>query len=156
MKDYIVDASVVAKWLFAEPGSNRARLLIRSKHSLRAPDLILPEVLSVLLKRVVRGHITMTESQEVLQRFLRNYLDTRVRLVPSSLLAERALRIAYMEGRSSYDSLYLALAVQARCQLITSDDKLIEGIRDRNLKRYLIGLDDPALEIEIDTGTQAE
>ena len=145
MTAYIVDASVVAKWLLPEPDHHRAKLLIDSPCSLRAPDLIMPEFASILLKRIVRQELTSDECGELLQRFLDEYLDIRVRVIPSRLLVHKALQIAREERRSLYDSLYLALAVQARCQLITADEKLVKGIKDKQLKKHLIALNDPEL-----------
>jgi predicted nucleic acid-binding protein len=148
MKSYVVDSSVVAKWLLPEPESKRAQLLIKTDYLLRAPDLIMPEFASVLLKRIVRKEMTAHECADLLSRFLNEYLDVRVHLVPSRLLALKALEIAREERRSIYDSLYLALAVQAQCQLITADEKLVNAITDRQLKKHLIALSDPALEVE--------
>ncbi len=145
MKDYIVDSSVIAKCFLPEAGSDRAQLLIKTDSYLRAPDLILPEFSNVLAKRIVRKEITIGEARALLGRFLSDYVDARVHLIPSRLVAGRALEIAHKEGRSIHDSLFLALAVQARCQLITADEELINGIRDKNLKRHLISLHDSAL-----------
>ena len=149
MKDYIVDASVVAKWLLPEPGRDLAKMLIDAPCSLRAPDLIMAELTSIMLKRIVRKEMTRQESTESLQRFIDDYLDNRIRVIPSRLLAEKALQIANDEKQSTYDSLYLALAVQARCQFITADEKLIVAIKDRQLRKHLIALDDPALKREL-------
>ena len=147
MRDYIVDASVVAKWLLPEADHERAKMLIDAPFHLRAPDLITPELLSVLIKRIVRLQMTVQQCNEMLQRFLNEYLDTRVRLIPSRLVAKNAFQIANKEKRSVYDSLYIALAVQAHCQLITADERLVAGIKDRRLKQHLIFLNDPSLEL---------
>jgi len=147
MKDYIVDASVVSKWLLTESDSDRARLLIAADCRLRAPDLIAPEFTSVMLKRVVRRELSIQEGNELLRRFITDYLDVRVRVVQSRLVAEYALRIAHSEKQSVYDSLYVALAVQARCQLITADDRLANAIRDPQLRKHVIALSDPRLEL---------
>lgn len=149
MKSYIVDASVVAKWLLQEPESERAQLLIKTDYYLRAPDLIMTEFASILLKRIVRKEMTPQECRVLLGRFLNEYLDVRVRVIPSRLLAVNALEIARKEARSIYDGLYLALAVQARCQLITADEKLVKGIRDKEIKEHVIALNDPALALEV-------
>ena len=54
----VVDGSVAAKWYFAEPGHEAAdRVLearIAGEHELLAPDLIVPEFVNVLWKRVRR------------------------------------------------------------------------------------------------------
>lgn len=43
-------------------------------------------------------------------------------------LVENALRIANAEGRTVYDSLYLALAVSAKRPLVTADEKLFNAL----------------------------
>ena len=147
MKDYIVDASVVAKWLLPEPGHERAKRVIDSPFYLRAPDVLAAEFGNILFKKVVRREISIAESRELLDIFLNEYLDTRVKVIPARLVASAALRIAMSEGRSFYDSLYLALAVQAQCALITADEKLVRGIKDKHLGKHVIALNDPALEL---------
>src|SRR4051812_43050536 len=147
MTDFVVDASVVAKCLLPEPHSDRARAVIRSCHRLRAPDLIVPEVASTLLKRVRRSEVTSIESQENLPRLITSYLGTRVRLIPSGILAEKALRIASTTKRQSInDCLDLALAVQARCLFITADEKFIKAVRDPALQKHLVHLADRTLQ----------
>ena len=59
MTDLIVDASVVAKWLVAERDSPKARELISPDIYLRAPDLVIPEVLNILWKKKVRGDLNL-------------------------------------------------------------------------------------------------
>ena len=147
MKDYIVDASVVSKWLLPESDSDRARRLIAADCGLRAPDLIMSEFASVMLKRVQRREISVEECSELLQRFVNDYLDVRVRTVQSRLVAENALRIAFQEKQSIYDCLYLALAVQAKCQLITADERLVNGITSVDLRKHVVALKDPKLKL---------
>ncbi len=106
MTNYIVDASVAAKWLLPEANSDRARALIDSRHRLRAPDLLMSECANVLWKRMVRGELSVDEAREIL------------------------------------DSLYLALAVQACCQLITADDRFACAIKNAHLKRHIASLSD--------------
>ncbi len=142
MTNYIVDASVAAKWLLPEANSDRARALIDSRHRLRAPDLLMSECANVLWKRMVRGELSVDEAREILKKFLNQYIDVSVHLLPSRLVAEQALHIAAIEDRSVYDSLYLALAVQACCQLITADDRFACAIKNAHLKRHIASLSD--------------
>ena len=142
MTDYIVDASVVAKWLIREADSARARALINPEYFLRAPDLLMAELGNILWKRAARGDLSAGESGELLKEFLQNHIDVTVRLLPSRLVIKQALLIAAAERHSIYDCIYLALAVQARCVLITADDLLVKAVRGDMLKPHIISLGD--------------
>lgn len=52
----IVDASVAAKWVLDEAGSDEARALLTQ--TVAAPDLIYAEVFNAVHKRVRRGEAT--------------------------------------------------------------------------------------------------
>jgi predicted nucleic acid-binding protein len=145
MSEFIVDASVVAKWFLTESDSDRARSLIRKHHYLRAPDLLLPEVANVFWKRAQRRELTPAELETILQMLLEDHIDVTVRLLPSRIFLKQAWKIALAERRSVYDSLYLASAVQARCKLVTADDRFIRSITDPNLQSHVISLRSPAL-----------
>jgi len=149
MTDYIVDSNIVAKWLLPEPHSDRARALMGPAYKLRAPDLLMPELASTLWKRASRGELTVDESHELLRKFLRDHIEVTVRLLPSRLVAAQALRIAASERHSIYDCLYLALAVQARCRLITADDRFMKSIQSKTLKAHVVSLNDPELGLEM-------
>ena len=147
MTDFIVDASVVAKWLLRETGSDRARLLISKQYHLRAPDLLVAELASVLWKKTTRGEITPEEMHSMMQVLLRDHIDVKVRLLPSRILVKQALEIATGERQSTYDSLYLASAVQARCRLVTADTRFVRSVKSPLLKPHIVSLDDPELDL---------
>ena len=142
MTDYIIDSNIVAKWLLPEPDSNRARALIAPEYKLRAPDLLMPELANVLWKGARRGDLTTAESGELLKKFLQEHIDVTVRLLPSRLVIKQALMIAATERHSIYDCIYVALAVQSRCVLITADDRLVKTIQNDILRQHIISLAD--------------
>ncbi len=145
MTDYIIDTNIVAKWLLPEPNSNLARGLLSPGYKLRAPDLLLPELANVFWKGVGRGDFTIRDARELLKRFVNDHVDVTVRLLPSSLIIKQALEIAAAERHSIYDCIYLGLAVQARCPLITADTRFVKTIRSRILKDHIIPLSDLSL-----------
>lgn len=147
MNDFIVDSSVVVKWLLVETGSERARMLIAKRYHLRAPDLIVAELASILWKKTMRGEITVEEMHSIMRVLLRDHIDAKVRILPSRILVKQALEIAAAERRSAYDSLYLACAVQARCRLVTADDRLVRSIQHPLLKPHIVSLNDPEFEL---------
>ena len=147
MSDFIVDASVVAKWFVTENDSDRARSLTEKRHYLRAPDLLLSELANVVWKRAMRGEVTSDEGESILKIFLERHIDVTLRLLPARILIKQAWQIAHAEGRSLYDSLYLATAVQARCRLITADARFVRAIKNPMLKPHIVSLNDAGLEL---------
>ena len=140
MIDYVVDSNIAAKWLLPEPDSNLARTLLVPQYKLRAPDLLLSELANVFWKGARRGDFTVGDSQELMNRFVSDHVDVTVRLLPSRLVIKQALQIASAERHSIYDCIYLALAVQARCILITADDRLVKTIQSNILKEHINSL----------------
>jgi predicted nucleic acid-binding protein len=69
----VLDASVIAKWLFAEIDSDRARNLYdttrRNKISLIAPQILPAEIASILFVRVLRGLLEVGEANSLYERF---------------------------------------------------------------------------------------
>jgi len=125
----VVDGSVAAKWYFAEPGHEAAdRVLaarIAGERELLAPDLIVPEFVNVLWKRVRRQECTRAAAQVVLELW---EVD-RPSLVASSDLATQAFHLATALDQSVYDCLYLALALAIEAPLVTADRQLARAGR---------------------------
>jgi predicted nucleic acid-binding protein len=139
--DLIVDSSVVAKWFVNEPGGEKARELIAPNIFLRAPDLIVSELANIFWKKAIRGDLTAEKVTERLDSVLRDHIDVTVHLLPARILAKQASQIALATGRSVYDCLYLAAAVQAHCCLITADERFVRSIKDPILRRHIVSLE---------------
>lgn len=116
----VLDASVAIKVLIDEEGSRRARELALSGARFAAPDFVLAEVASVLLKHLRRGHLSRSFAEAALERS-RDLFDE---LVPVAALRSRAFAIAADCGTSAYDALYLALADVRGWPLATADLRL--------------------------------
>ena len=120
---YVVDASVAVKWIVPEVFSVEAARLQPSENEVIAPDLLPLEVVSALLKKARRSEIGFDEIREGLE-----LISLLVQLHPSSTLLDEALSIAVRYRTSLYDSLYVALALQEQCQLITADERLFSAL----------------------------
>lgn len=131
MKPRVVDASVVAAAFFQEEHARAAGTLLASGADLFAPDLICAEVANVIWKRSGRGEIAPEEANELLDDFLRLPLQ----LTPSRPLVEAALPLALATGRTVYDCLYLALAIQTKSVLVTADRRLVNALAGGPLAR---------------------
>ena len=120
----VIDASVVAKWLFTESDSDKARDLLeglnKGQLALIAPELLAVEIGSMLWKRVLREGVSLNDATAQYGRFKR----VRLGLVGIRGLVDAALQIALRQRHPIYDCLYLALALEAGCDLITADEKL--------------------------------
>ncbi len=126
---FILDASVAVKWFVNEPERDRAVRVredyVHGRINLRAPALMLYEVGNAL-----RFHHKGTE--EIGARVVKSL--RRMQLTPDTLqdkTIETAMTISYVEGITFYDAVYLALAENNRCKVITADQQLV-----RVLKKY--------------------
>ena len=124
-----VDASVVVKWLLPEPDRDRA-LLIRDlyqddKLDLVAPHLLVSEVGNVLWRRVRARDLTPDQGRRCFEQLLRDspiFLD-------SPATCRSAFEIAVAHDRPVYDCLYLAHALEHRCDLVTAGKKFYRAMR---------------------------
>src|SRR5205823_10121161 len=106
--------------------------------ALHVPDLVFPEVGNILWKKILRGDLTEEQAYGI------SHLVAVAPLAvhPSSPLLEAALAIAVRTGRTVYDSLYVALAVQVNCRLVTADEKLYNALKDGPLGAYILWVED--------------
>jgi len=124
---FVADASVAVKWILRgpdEPLVAQARdILLRQtegKIQVAVPDLFWVELGNVVWKAVRCGRCTRLTAEAGLSEVRQHGLLT----VASRALLDAALEIAFRYDRTVYDSIYVALAVESRAQLITADEKL--------------------------------
>jgi predicted nucleic acid-binding protein len=136
----VVDACVAAKWVLPAAGEgllDQANRLIerhvRRDLQLLAPALIEAEIGNVLWKAVRRKRIGQAEAENSLRRFA----ELGIQTVPTFELLDRALQIAVDCDRSFYDSLYVALALATKTELITADERLVSALGSRFPVRWL-------------------
>jgi predicted nucleic acid-binding protein len=121
----VVDASIAAKWFFAEAGDEPARAVLASQNVLIAPDLIVAEVCNSAWKKVIRSECSVAQALEVATRLAQVFRE----LVAGSVLAPRALELAVQLRHPAYDCFYVALAELAEAELITADRALVRIAR---------------------------
>ena len=119
-----IDASVSAKWYVEEDYSDLADLLLGSRFTLIAPQLLVPELTNVLRKKVERSQVSMA----VALTGIRALPTIPVELFDSRSLAEPAFELAIRLKLSGYDATYAALAIREGCQLVTADRRIFEAI----------------------------
>ena len=127
----VVDASVAAKWFLPEDREalvSEALALLdeydREEVRFVVPDLFYVETASAIWKAVRVGRVLRAFGDQALVLLTQRKFPT----VPSLKLLDKAFQIATDRGRTVYDCLYVALAVQADAQLITADERLANSI----------------------------
>ncbi len=126
---YVLDSSVAFKWLVAEAGTVEA-LRLRDAFrqglvELAAPDVYAIEMAHSLTRAERQGRITPQQGAI----FLADVLATLPRLVSSVALVPRAYEISSQMRIGVYDCLYVALAEQEQCEMVTVDDWLIRNLQ---------------------------
>jgi predicted nucleic acid-binding protein len=116
---FVVDASVVVKWVLDEPDSEVAAGL--GKYPLLAPGLLHTECASVLWKAARRGFITREQAAERLAVIS----EAGIERMPDSVLLPGAMRHALRLSHPIYDCLYVEAALWARMPLVTADRRLV-------------------------------
>jgi predicted nucleic acid-binding protein len=131
---FVVDASVAGKWLLpgpSEPLQQEAvsllRQLVDGQVSLIVPDFFWIEVTNLLWKAIRSGRCTRQTAELALSALRRHQLTT----LPVLPLLDSAFDKAIVYGRSVYDSIYVALALETGGNLVTADEKLVNAIGTR-------------------------
>ena len=139
MSRYVLDASVGVKLYIPEVHSDLATRFFADGHELIAPDLLPSEFANILWKKSTqRGEITISEGQRILTEFQSLPIDYYTSLD----LVDEAFKIATTTQRTIYDSLYVALAAQFDCQIITDDRKLFNSLGGTSFAPHLSLLED--------------
>jgi predicted nucleic acid-binding protein len=127
LRSLVVDASVAAKWFLPssrEPYADEARQLLAVYGSNRiqfvVPDLFWVEMANVFWK-AVRGRYWAINQVRLA---LGELSEMQFRTVDARRLILPALIIAEKFERALYDSLYVALAIDSGCELLTADERL--------------------------------
>lgn len=118
----VVDASLGVKWFLDEPLSAEAATLLASAEEMLAPAHFHIEVASTLVREAnIDKQLgdAMRQALEVLEDLI---ASTTVRLIVATPEAIRAAaNLAIKIGHPLKDCLYLALAMELGCDLVTCD-----------------------------------
>lgn len=140
MTTFVLDASVALKWALPaanEPLTNESlRLFQRYRDEevdFVVPDIFWGELGNVLWRGVRRGRWSRDDAEKTVEDFAARQFTT----VSSVALLSDALVIAFAYDRNLYDCLYAALAVQARADLITADERLANALAARFPVKWL-------------------
>jgi len=132
MKEMVIDASVALDWFLQETDSAAAQVLLDDSINevirLLAPELLYLEVTKAL--QDVDGINT-----KLTDKAITGLWGLKLTIVPlDGKLLKEAGRLAYRTGTSIYEALYLALAVERDCELITANEEFLEKIRNAGIE----------------------
>jgi predicted nucleic acid-binding protein len=117
----VVDASLIAALLFAEPEHATAARQLSNCQPV-APDLLTYELGNVAVSKLRRGH-----AEAAVRAGLADLEALAVALHP--VAAGPVFDLASRYGLTAYDAAYLALASQLQCPLFTFDSRLADAAR---------------------------
>src|ERR1017187_6938632 len=131
MTPTVVDASVAVKWclpardesLVSEAGKLLSSYRTRAEEFF-VPDLFLLGVAKALLEAVWKQKI----DSETAARSFRAVSDLKIPTISSVDLVPQALQLAVTHRRTVYDSVYVALALRVKANLITADERLANAL----------------------------
>lgn len=124
MTRFVVDASVALKWFFDEGDRAEARALLTSGASLLAPALMLTEITNALWKKRRSGAVTVEEAIHICGQLPPFF--ARIHAVEA--LLPQALMLSFRLEHPVYDCIYLSLARDQDCPLVTADRRLLAKV----------------------------
>ena len=130
---YVVDASIVVKWILPESHSDRARTVARPGNSVLAPDVILSQIGMNLRTRVRLGELLEEEAHDILRvvGLMPLQLHRTWSLAPEALEIERRIRCAMPA------CIHLALALREDAVYVTGSRDLYCSVQDSTLCEHI-------------------
>ena len=129
----VADASVALKWVVTEAGSEQANTLLsdlaNGTITIVAPAHLVGEVANGLRKRVSQGVLSRDDALAAIDTLDALELDYLV----DSARWFRTLRAAMDWQVTTYDALYVLLALDVAGELVTGDARLVEAARANSL-----------------------
>ncbi len=123
---YVVDASVVVKWLVDEVHSEEAAALLGSGATFIAPALLFAEAANALWAMRRRGDIAADGLADAVEALRAAPVTIPVTMLQ---LTAAATRLAADLDHPVYDCFYLALAVQTQYPVVTADTRFHNKVR---------------------------
>ena len=119
---YLVDTSVVVKWVATEPQPDVAGAL-RGEHVI-APDLLRAELAQALYKKVKKAELTPFDALAG-----QAAVESLIEFLPSTGMSARALELSLELNHAAGDCFFLALAELLDEPLVTADLRFVETCR---------------------------
>ena len=130
----VVDTSVVLKWFFREPNSEKAVTLLQQEKFFYAPDYLKIEFISNITKKVRTGLLTAKIGRDRRKDFDRIGLHFE----PYKELEDLAFELSTQYPVTYYDALFMALALREGGVLYTFDKRLKRSLNGTELETLIL------------------
>jgi predicted nucleic acid-binding protein len=119
----VIDTMVfVYALLGVPPFHHEATDVLKKVSEIWVPDSIHAELANVVWQWVTHRNVSRTQAQQVLEDA--NGLIDEV--TPTDTLWLTALDLAIRENHAAYDTIFVSLAIEKNCKVITYDKKLLK------------------------------
>lgn len=130
----IVDTSVVIKWFFREPNSEKALKLLDREKFFYAPDYLKIEFVSNVTKKVRTGLLTAKDGRDRRRDF--NKIGFYFEL--NKKLEDVAFELSIQYPITFYDAFFVALAFREKAILYTFDKRLMRSVKGTELETLIV------------------
>jgi len=136
-----LDTSVVVKFFFDEPDSDKADALLSRCHGgemrLVVLDQVFIEFVNAAWLKTVRKQASAQHAQSQIEAFL--LLAEELEVIPARSLLKESFRWSCRLSHASYDTALLALAESRSLPLVTADVKFYDKIRPHFPAAIMLG-----------------
>lgn len=123
----IVDASVAFKWFSQNEENSDQALKILSSHQNKQNIILVPDLLFYELANAWATKTTLTVKG--IKTFLKDLQNINLKIESVNFkMLNQAVILSKKYKISLYDAVYIALAKQKKCILITADQKLVSKV----------------------------
>lgn len=132
----VLDSGVIAALFFKEEVSDRVQEIVDGYSEYHTLSIAYPEVASVAWKKVkIYG-----EDEEVSKQALESaaeFIDSICEVADGKSILARAFELAVEHDITVYDALFIALAIQLKARLITTDRELYKKLKGTELEGFV-------------------
>ena len=131
----VIDASALAKFVLKENGWEQVAEHLKA--GTMSVDHIVKEVANVIWRRFKEEAASLEES-EIMLNALKEIVESAVKVEGELAYLDGAAEIAFNQGITIYDSLYISMAKEKRLELLTADDTQARVASAENVATILL------------------
>ena len=132
MNEHVIDASVALDWFLQETDSAAAQVLMDDSIN-EVIRLLAPELLFMEVAKALQSNPSIT--MQLIDKAIAGLWGLKLTVEPlDGKLLKEAGRLAFRLNTTVYETLYLALAIERDCELITANEEFLEKVREAGIE----------------------